>query len=92
MKHIWEKKRPLSAWYPARYSEMKAHKVSRTHIPIFDHDKCIKCNFCWIYCPEGCITREGGIYEANLDYCKGCGLCARECPRDAITMTREEDC
>ena len=92
MKHIWNKKRPLSAWYPGCYSEMKEHKVSRTEIPVFDHDKCIQCNFCWIFCPEGCITREEGIYEANLDYCKGCGVCAKECPRDAITMMREEEC
>ncbi|MFW6113967.1 MAG: 4Fe-4S binding protein, partial [Actinomycetota bacterium] len=24
------------------------------------------------------------------DYCKGCGVCAEECPRKAITMVKEE--
>ncbi|MCD4842810.1 MAG: 4Fe-4S binding protein, partial [Methanosarcinales archaeon] len=24
------------------------------------------------------------------DYCKGCGICANECPKDAIEMVLEE--
>ena len=27
---------------------------------------------------------------ANLDYCKGCGICARECPTHCIGMVPEE--
>ena len=30
------------------------------------------------------------LYKANYDYCKGCGICANECPKDVITMTLEE--
>ena len=26
----------------------------------------------------------------NLDYCKGCGICANECPVNAIEMVLEE--
>jgi pyruvate ferredoxin oxidoreductase delta subunit len=25
----------------------------------------------------------------NYDYCKGCGICAEECPADAIRMVDE---
>ena len=39
------------------------------------------------YCPGGVIDRELNI---DLDYCKGCGVCANECPKQAITMVREE--
>ena len=62
----------------------------RSDRPIWDFEKCIKCAFCWMYCPEACIhEREDGRYEADLDYCKGCGICANECPKEAITMVEE---
>ncbi|MBI4607758.1 MAG: 4Fe-4S binding protein [Candidatus Rokubacteria bacterium] len=28
-------------------------------------------------------------YEVLGEYCKGCGLCARECPRGALVMVPE---
>jgi Pyruvate:ferredoxin oxidoreductase and related 2-oxoacid:ferredoxin oxidoreductases, delta subunit len=28
-------------------------------------------------------------YEINYDYCKGCGICANECPTKAIEMVPE---
>ncbi len=28
--------------------------------------------------------------EIDLDYCKGCGICAEECPAKAIQMVRED--
>jgi len=34
--------------------------------------------------------REDNFYEHNYDYCKGCGVCANECPTDAIKMVLEE--
>ena len=63
----------------------------RSQKPIVDKDKCNKCTLCFIYCPEGCIERNAeGYFEANLFYCKGCGICATECPKKAITMVEEE--
>jgi pyruvate ferredoxin oxidoreductase delta subunit len=46
------------------------------------------CNFCWFYCPEGCIDRKGDMMEFDMNYCKGCGICANECPVEAIKMVR----
>ena len=46
---------------------------------------------CWIYCPDMAYSlRADGYYDWNSDYCKGCGICARECPKDAIQMIAEE--
>jgi len=64
----------------------------RTQKPIHDTNKCIKCGICYIFCPEGCVRQNAdGYFEANLDYCKGCGICARECWTQAITMVEEEE-
>ncbi|MBI2536396.1 MAG: 4Fe-4S binding protein, partial [Gemmatimonadetes bacterium] len=35
------------------------------------------------------ISRADGGYAVAMEYCKGCGVCAEECPRGAIVMTRE---
>lgn len=63
--------------------------------PKFDETKCLAvkagrpaCFQCWAYCPEGVIKKEIGT-EVNLDYCKGCGICAEVCPAGAITMVPE---
>jgi len=64
----------------------------RSQRPIFDNDKCIKCGICYIFCPEGCVEQNSeGYFEANIFYCKGCGICARECWTQAITMVEEEE-
>jgi len=64
----------------------------RTQRPILDTGKCIKCGLCYIFCPEGCIEpNPEGYFEANLFYCKGCGICARECWTKVITMVDEEE-
>jgi 2-oxoacid:acceptor oxidoreductase gamma subunit (pyruvate/2-ketoisovalerate family)/2-oxoacid:acceptor oxidoreductase delta subunit (pyruvate/2-ketoisovalerate family) len=56
--------------------------------PEYDKEKCTMCNFCWFYCPEGCIYRKDDHMDFDMDYCKGCGICANECPVEAIRMVR----
>ena len=64
----------------------------RSQHPVWDTSKCIKCGLCYLFCPEGCIHQtEGGYFEADLYYCKGCGICARECWTGAITMVEEAE-
>ena len=42
-------------------------------------------------CPEGCVHQtEEEFVEPDYAYCKGCGICAEECPGEAITMKQEE--
>ena len=42
--------------------------------------------------PDLAIERNPatGLYDVNLKYCKGCGICVEECPRGAIQLTAEE--
>jgi len=59
--------------------------------PVWNNQRCIKCGICYLFCPEGCIREQpDGYFEADLYYCKGCGICARECWTEAIKMVEEE--
>lgn len=63
----------------------------RTLRPVTDRDKCSKCLTCWKYCPDLAVTiEEDGFTIINYDFCKGCGICANECPKKCIVMVRQE--
>jgi len=55
----------------------------------FNCGVCNRCDLCLVFCPDAAISRADGGYEVAMEYCKGCGVCAEECPRGAIVMTRE---
>lgn len=50
---------------------------------------CNACDNCWIFCPDASVKRWDGHYEFDYDYCKGCGVCAQECPRAVISLEAE---
>ncbi len=65
--------------------------------PVIDLSKCIPvksnkmaCFTCWLYCPDNVITRTIPPV-IDYEYCKGCEICAEECPADAITMVEESE-
>lgn len=59
--------------------------------PVTDTGKCINCHLCWVYCPdESRIHTKDMKYDVNLDFCKGCGICAQICPVKCIEMVKEE--
>jgi pyruvate ferredoxin oxidoreductase delta subunit len=64
----------------------------RSQRPTYDFKRCIKCGMCAMFCPEGCIgPNEEGYYEADMFYCKGCGICANECWTRVITMVEQKE-
>jgi 2-oxoacid:acceptor oxidoreductase delta subunit (pyruvate/2-ketoisovalerate family) len=53
---------------------------------------CTACDNCFVFCPDAAITpnRGTGGYDIDFAHCKGCGLCAVECPRGAMMLVPEE--
>jgi NADPH-dependent glutamate synthase beta subunit-like oxidoreductase len=50
---------------------------------------CFSCDNCYGMCPDNAVVKLGSRaepYAFDYDYCKGCGLCAAECPCGAIEM------
>ncbi len=52
---------------------------------------CFECDNCYGVCPDNAVIKlgPGRRFAINLDYCKGCGMCAAECPCGAIEMVAE---
>lgn len=56
---------------------------------------CLACDNCFTLCPDSAVlktvetTEDGSHYVFDYDYCKGCGLCERECPTGFINMEPE---
>lgn len=57
---------------------------------------CIDCKTCESFCPDFTVRavkmagKLGFGVEIDYTYCKGCGICVRECPRGMFTMVDEE--
>jgi len=52
---------------------------------------CFECDNCYAICPDNAVIKlgAGNRFAFNYDYCKGCGLCAEECPCGAIDMVKD---
>jgi NADPH-dependent glutamate synthase beta subunit-like oxidoreductase len=53
---------------------------------------CFSCDNCYGVCPDNAVIKlgePGERYAIDLDFCKGCGICAVECPCGAIEMIPE---
>ena len=61
----------------------------------FSCGNCLACDNCWTLCPDTAVLKtkdlasDGSHYVFDYDYCKGCGLCAHECPCGFIEMQDE---
>lgn len=70
--------------------------------PVVHPETCTGCLKCYLYCPDGAVfkvdndpTDPGSVNRTDttvaidLDFCKGCGICARSCAAGSIEMVPE---
>jgi len=55
----------------------------------FSCGTCTQCDNCVHYCPDLAVKREADGYVVLTDYCKGCGLCVKECPTGSMKMIED---
>ncbi|MBP7792823.1 MAG: 4Fe-4S binding protein [Candidatus Goldbacteria bacterium] len=66
----------------------------RSKVPVWQEKNCIQCLNCWAFCPDNAIKIiDGKRAGYDYDFCKGCGICAEECPKttQAINAIKKED-
>lgn len=61
----------------------------------FSCGECMACDNCWTLCPDNSVLKTHSAGDGNwryvfdYDHCKGCGICAHECPVGFIAMVDE---
>ncbi|MDP8240965.1 MAG: NAD(P)-binding protein [Candidatus Hatepunaea meridiana] len=71
-------------------SGLTAASIAREAGRCFHCGSCDSCGNCHVFCPDGAVLRDPKTSKLsfNLDYCKGCSICATECPRAAIELKK----
>jgi len=90
----WKEQSTAGMIFEAGNSEAYETGSWRTYRPEWDKDKCISCLRCFYLCPDSAIiVEEGKVIGIDYQHCKGCGICAFECPKkvQAITMKLDSE-
>jgi pyruvate ferredoxin oxidoreductase delta subunit len=79
------KKLPMAGSTPAGSAKFFRTGDWAAQQPRLIVENCISCFKCYFFCPDSAITMEEGADgkaypKFDFFYCKGCGVCAHECP------------
>jgi len=57
----------------------------------FNCGLCNQCDNCRLFCPDLAVKKDSESHGRHIDYdyCKGCGICVVECPRNAMALQEE---
>ncbi len=63
-------------------------EAGRSALRCFSCGTCNYCYNCYFFCPEGVVSLDPlhRIRMVDLEHCKGCGTCAKVCPRSGVLM------
>ncbi len=83
---------------PAKKFHLKGVHPSN-YAPKFDNNLCTRCETCIRKCPNDAIYHKWPLESDSSDerivlredYCLGCGVCAANCPQNAIKMVKVRD-
>ncbi len=85
------------AWTDAANAALEVHKflgdgtkLAPEAKAVVDKEKCCFCLTCYRCCPHGAITWDDKPAISPIA-CQACGICASECPQDAIQILAFED-
>jgi len=78
----------------AAEAEAKQEETWNQERALQEVERCLSCGTCNLclqcvsFCPDASIQldEDKAAVTIDLDHCKGCGICAYECPRGVITM------
>lgn len=82
------------ALYPASHTKLELKFVSPSNFtPKHLLEQCILCETCVDMCPMEAISHlaEEDTLTFNSNLCIGCGVCAANCPENAILMVKVRD-
>jgi heterodisulfide reductase subunit A len=77
----------------AHAGTLMANRKMRTEAltSVVDEEQCIGCGLCEEICSYGAHYLEGNKSHTIAALCRGCGACAAECPKRAISMQHYSD-
>jgi NADPH-dependent glutamate synthase beta subunit-like oxidoreductase/Pyruvate/2-oxoacid:ferredoxin oxidoreductase delta subunit len=63
-------------------------EAKNSSLRCFSCGTCNYCYNCYFFCPEGAIALDpsGQTRVVDFEHCKGCGTCAKSCPRNVVEM------